>query len=105
MSDLHRKAQKIEVSFVKSVHLRDYENEEYNCSLSATFNRALTPAEGAVEIAKLQAEADYAIYSNLYQRKLITTHDYNVRVNSIKEHLTQLGVSEENIQYIQGGTQ
>jgi len=103
MSDVQRTAQKIEVSLVKTVHLRDYENEEYNCSLSATFNRAMTPEENAVEIAKLQAELEYAIFSSLYQRKLITTHDYNVRVDALKRHLTDLGVSEEYFNYMKGG--
>lgn len=103
MSDLQRTAQKIEVSLVKTIHLRDYENEEYNCTLTATFNRAMTPAEGAVEIAKLQAELEYAIFNTLYERKLITTHDYNVRVNALKEHLTKLGVGKEEFSYMKGG--
>ena len=103
MSELHRQSQKIEVSMVKTVHLRDYENEEYSCSLTATFNRAMTPEEGAVEIAKLQAELEYAIFSTLYQRKLITTHDFNVRVSAIKANLEKLGVGKEYTNYMEGG--
>lgn len=103
MSDIQRTAQKVEVSLVKTVHLRDYENEEYRCSLTATFNRALTPEENAVEIAKLQAELEYAIFSTLYQRKAITTHDYNVRVSAIKSGLDELGVGKEFYQYMKGG--
>lgn len=103
MSDLQRTGQRLEVSMVKTIHLRDYENEEYNCTLTATFNRAMTLAEGAVEIAKLQAELEYAIFSTLYQRKLITTHDYNVRVSAIKAHLEKLGVGEEYTNYMKGG--
>lgn len=30
MSDLQRTGQRLEVSMVKTVHLRDYGNEEYN---------------------------------------------------------------------------
>lgn len=103
MPDLQRTAQRLEMSVVKTVHLRDYENEEYSCSMTATYNRTMTPEESAVEISKLQAELEYAIYRTLYQRKLITTHDYNVRVGSIKNDLKALGVSEENLNYMKGG--
>ncbi len=90
MSDLQRTAQKLEVSFVKQVHLRDYENEEYTCTTTATFNRVMTPEESAVETAKLQAEIEYAIFNSMYKRKHITVHDYNVRVGALKAHLTEL---------------
>lgn len=103
MSELQRQAQRIEVSMVKKIHLRDYENEEYSCSLTATYNRAMTPEEGAVEIAKLQAELEYAVFNTLYQRKLITTHDYNTRVSNIKESLAKLGVGTEYTKHMEGG--
>lgn len=90
MSDLHRTAQTLEVSFVKKVHVRDYENEDYSCSTRASFNRAMTPEESAVELAKLQAEVEYAIYSALYKRKLIVTKEYMLRIKALKAHLTAL---------------
>ena len=99
-----RTAQKIEVSFHKTVHLRDYENEEYSGSLTATFNRALSPEESTVEINKLQAELEYAIYYSLQARKLITTHDYKLRVEALIAQLTHLGV-ENAAEYLKGGVQ
>lgn len=100
MSELVRTAQKLEVSLVKTVHLRDYENEEYTCTSTATFNRAMTPEESAVEIAKLQAEIEYAIFSNLYHRKHITLHDYNMRVEALKAHMRELTGDDSYAEYM-----
>lgn len=101
MAEIQRQAQKLEVSMVKTIHLRDYEKEDYSCTLTATYNRALSPEEGAVEIAKLQSELEYAVFNTLYKRKLITTHDYKVRIESIKENLAKLGVGEEFTNYME----
>lgn len=86
-----RTAQKLEVTFCKTVHLRDYENETYTGSLSATFNRAMTPEESAVEIAKMQAELEGSIFYTLYKRKQITTPEYHKRIEHINAQLTELG--------------
>lgn len=97
-----RTGQKLEVSFEKNIHLRDYESEKYSGSLTATFNRAMSPEEGTVEINKLQAELEYALYYTLYTRKLITTHDFDMRVGVIIEQLTALGVPDAE-GYLKGG--
>jgi len=99
-----RKAQKIEVSFHKTIHIRDFEMEEYTGSLTVTFDRALTPEESTVEINKLQAELEYAMYYSMYMRKQVTTHELNRRVELLTAQLTQLGVPNA-ADYLKGGVQ
>ena len=103
MDSLNRTGQRLEITFKKVVHLRDYENEEYSGSLTATFNRALTPDESVIEINKLQAEIEYAIFNTLYFRKLITTHDYEMRKRLIVAQLEQLGVKNAAEYLMKGG--
>ncbi|GHU93217.1 hypothetical protein FACS1894208_02290 [Clostridia bacterium] len=94
-------AQKVEVTFKKVIHLRDYENEEYSGTLTAAYSGALTPDENVAEMAKLQAELEYAVFHTLWTRKLITTHDFTQRKGLVLAQLTALGV-EKAEEYLTG---
>ena len=87
----------LNVSFKKTVLIRDYETEVIEASSTVTIDKPLTGAERTFITAIIRTQLEYEAYCNLLLKGMVTEKQFNDRklalaseLNSLKEKAEQL---------------
>lgn len=96
-SNLDLQNETIEATFKKTVLIKQYETEVIEMKTSLTVNQKYTGAQRVLIVSILKAQLEYAAYSDLLFRQLITQEEYNIRKKEIIDTINALKVKAEQV--------
>lgn len=87
----------IEATFKKTVLIRQYETEVVELKSTLSFDKAITGEERVLVVAIIKAQIEFAAYSDLLFRKLITQEEFNLRKQEMTETINALKSKAEQV--------
>lgn len=87
----------INVSFKKTVLIRDYETEVIESSTSLVLDKPLSGAERSFITAILRVQMEYEAYCNLVMKGMVTQTEFNIRKEALANDLLALKAKAEAI--------
>ncbi|MEM4385946.1 MAG: hypothetical protein QXD03_05305 [Candidatus Anstonellales archaeon] len=88
----------IKVTFRKTVNIKPYETETFEVTNEVTLNRSLTGLERFYVDAIMQAQAEYSVYANLYNRGMMSREEFKTKKEDITNFINSVKVKIESLQ-------
>lgn len=75
--------QTVEAVFRKTVYIRQYETEVYECRAEVTLEGSVDGFERNLIVSILRAQLENSVYTDLYIKKIVTKTEYDNNVQNI----------------------
>lgn len=96
-ASLGESSNQLNVSFKKTVLIRDYETEVIEASTNVVLDKELNGAERTFVTALLRVQLEYEAYCNLLMKGLVTQTAFNNRKADLEQELNLLKDKVETI--------